>query len=299
MPIDYELMGEIEQEMGSEELPELEAMPEDGVQQDGVQQGGAPEDGAQQDAGDVRGADGAQGGEELPELEAMPEDGVQQDGAQHGGAPEDGAQQDAGDVRSADGAQGASGGMPVEALALLGAQDQAQAMQMLEDIAVAKLVESGVPDAAAREIVALRKQVSAGYPRDAPARTQAAPAAQAAPAEPAQGAQDQAASPTVERMARQIDYIRERTGVDMLEELRRNPDMLGAVAAYADGRGGMDIMGAYDALRAKRASGRARVPKSIGSDGGGASGAVNVGSLTDAQMEDIDRRVRAGERITF
>jgi hypothetical protein len=263
MPIDYDLMGEIEQEIGGEELPELEAVPEDGAQQGSAQQGGV----------------------------------------QQSGAPEDGAQQDAGDVRGADGA-GASGGMPVEVLALLGAQDQAQAMQMLEDMAVTKLVESGVPDAAAREIVALRKQVSAGYPRDAPARTQAAPAAQAAaaqaaPAESAQGAQDQAASPTVERMARQIDYIRERTGVDMLEELRRNPDMLGAVAAYADGRGGMDIMGAYDALRAKRASGRARVPKSIGSDGGGASGAVNVGSLTDAQMDDIDRRVRAGERITF
>lgn len=194
--------------------------------------------------------------------------------------------------------------MPAEALALLGVDDADAALERLETIAIDDLVRQGVPEVAAREIVSLRKRVGGGRnAHDKPPERADAPIPHELseqPAEQEQPAQQQPISPAIHRLARQIEYIRQRTGVDMLDELRASPELMAGVAAYSQGRGGMDIMGAYERLRAQRTAVRPRVPATQTAGSGQLGGGrIDVSRLTDAQMDDIDRRVRAGERVIF
>lgn len=295
MGIDYELLEEIARESGG---------PEDGsaMAPDMAQSGAAP---AAPDAGgelpELEPAEGAEHGEaardapdaggQLPALEPMPEAAAQTAAPP---APPD-----------------ARAGLPDEVLALLGVSDAKAALEQIERIAVEQLTGQGVPEAAAREIVELRRRLGVlnGRARDesAPAGTdgvtQAVRPASAAPAGAGagqSGAPDAPASPVMEHMARQIEYIRARTGVDMLEELRRAPELMAGVAAYSQGKGGMDIMGAYERVRVSRAAHRPRVPVTQTAGGGQLGGGhIDVSRLTDAQMDEIDRRVRAGEVIKF
>lgn len=302
MPIDYDLLHEIEQEAAAQETsvptdqqpdqtanaPEQPAsVPTSASEQAVDQSPGAPEQAAEQPTSAPTSA--SEQPEELPELEPMP------------GEP-------AADVLPAPAVRTA---MPPEALALLGAKDEAGAMAMLEDIAVKRLTDDGVPEAAAREIISLRRQLGVGRARDEPpertATPQPVPAAPEQPAsahQPAQAtpqaqpATPPANSPAMERMAQQIEYIRARTGVDMLSELRANPELLRGVAQYSQGQGGMDIMGAYDRLRTMRAAARPHVPVTHTAGGGQLGGGhIDINRLTDEQIDEIDRRVRAGERV--
>ena len=113
-------------------------------------------------------------------------------------------------------------------------------------------------------------------------------------------AQGEDVSPRIRDMARQAQYIRERTGVDMLEVLKADSEIMQGVSDFNAGRGGFDMMGAYNAYRVKAnaAKSRARVPATSGMAGGQTgSGRTRVEDMTDADIEKIEERVRRGERV--
>ena len=113
-------------------------------------------------------------------------------------------------------------------------------------------------------------------------------------------AQGEDVSPRIRDMARQVQYIRERTGVDMLEVLKADGEIMQGVSDFNEGRGGFDMMGAYNAYRGKvnAAKSRARVPATSGMAGGQTgSGRTRVEDMTDADIEKIEERVRRGERV--
>lgn len=176
-----------------------------------------------------------------------------------------------------------------EAMALMGLSDAKELLRQLEESAVSKLVAAGAPDALAREVVKLRREARANRARDEPA--QAAPAA--AP-------ENDPPSPELKKLAEQADYIRQRTGVDMVEETRKNPEMRRRLSEYAAGKGRYDMYAAYEELRQARTSGRKRVPPTTVQGGGlKGSGKRDVKRMSDAELEELEARALRGESITL
>lgn len=176
-----------------------------------------------------------------------------------------------------------------EALALMGVSDAKELLEQLEKTAVSRLVAEGAPEALAREMVSLRRAARANRARDEPA---------AQP--PAAAPQGDAPSPELKRLAEQADYIRQRTGIDMVEETRRDPEMRRKLSEYCAGKGKYDMYAAYEQLRQARMSGHKRVPPTT-VQGGGLRGAGkrDVGRMSDAELEELEARAMRGESITL
>ena len=279
--IDQEIMDEINAEQaGSDAAAERE----DALSEDTGAEGGA--------TGAEAGAPGADEAGELPELSPMPGDDA---GDAGGGAEVETSEHAGGDE------------IPAAVLGLLGVSTQREAMERLTDIAVSRLVDDGAPESVARELVELRMRVGgaagAFRARDEPEKTgDAGTAAGVKDAGNAESAQGEDVSPRIRDMARQAQYIRERTGVDMLEVLKADSEIMQGVSDFNEGRGGFDMMGAYNAYRGKvnAAKSRARVPATSGMAGGQTgSGRTRVEDMTDADIEKIEERVRRGERVVL
>lgn len=176
-----------------------------------------------------------------------------------------------------------------EAMALMGLSDAQELLKQLEESAVSKLVAAGAPDALAREVVKLRREARANRARDEPARSAPAAAPEGDPP-----------SPELKKLAEQADYIRQRTGVDMVEETRKNPEMRRRLSEYASGKGRYDMYAAYEELRQARTSGRKRVPPTTVQGGGlKGSGKRDVKRMSDAELEELEARALRGESITL
>ena len=278
--IDQEIMDEINAEQaGSDAAAERE----DALSEDTGAEGGA--------TGAEAGGSGADEAGELPELSPMPGDDAGDTG---GGAEGETSERADGDK------------IPAAVLGLLGVSTQQEAMEKLTDIAVSRLVDDGAPESVARELVELRMRVGgaagAFRARDEPEKTagDTGAAAGVKDAGNAESAQGEDVSPRIRDMARQAQYIRERTGVDMLEVLKADGEIMQGVSDFNEGRGGFDMMGAYNAYRGKvnAAKSRARVPATSGMAGGQTgSGRTRVEDMTDADIEKIEERVRRGERV--
>ena len=275
--IDQEIMDEINAEQAGSEAADERA---DALSEDTVAGGGA--------TGAEAGAPGADEAGELPELSPMPGDDA-------GGGAEGETSERAGGADE----------IPAAVLGLLGVSTQREAMERLTDIAVSRLVDDGAPESVARELVELRMRVGgaagAFRARDEPEKVgDAGAAAGVKDAGNAGSAQGEDVSPRIRDMARQVQYIRERTGVDMLEVLKADGEIMQGVSDFNAGRGGFDMMGAYNAYRGKAnaAKSRARVPATSGMAGGQTgSGRTRVEDMTDADIEKIEERVRRGERV--
>lgn len=280
--IDQEIMDEINAEQaGSDAAAERE----DALSEDTGAEGGA--------AGAEAGGSGADEAGELPELSPMPgDDAGDADGGAEGETSE---------------SAGGADEIPAAVLGLLGVSTQQEAMEKLTDIAVSRLVDDGAPESVARELVELRMRVGgaagAFRARDEPEKAgDAGAAAGVKDAGNAESAQGEDVSPRIRDMARQAQYIRERTGVDMLEVLKADSEIMQGVSDFNEGRGGFDMMGAYNAYRGKvnAAKSRARVPATSGMAGGQTgSGRTRVEDMTDADIEKIEERVRRGERVVL
>ena len=277
--IDQEIMDEINAEQAGSDAAERA----DALSEDTVAEGGA--------TGAEAGAPGADEAGELPELSPMPGD----DAGDAGGGAEGETSERAGGADE----------IPAAVLGLLGISTQREAMERLTDIAVSRLVDDGAPESVARELVELRMRVGgaagAFRARDEPEKVgDAGAAASVKDAGNAGSAQGEDVSPRIRDMARQVQYIRERTGVDMLEVLKADGEIMQGVSDFNAGRGGFDMMGAYNAYRGKAnaAKSRARVPATSGMAGGQTgSGRTRVEDMTDADIEKIEERVRRGERV--
>ena len=275
--IDQEIMDEINAEQAGSEAADERA---DALSEDAGAEGGA--------TGAEAGAPGADEAGELPELSPMPGDDA-------GGGAEGETSERAGGEDE----------IPAAVLGLLGVSTQREAMERLTDIAVSRLVDDGAPESVARELVELRMRVGgaagAFRARDEPEKVgDAGAAAGVKDAGNAGSAQGEDVSPRIRDMARQVQYIRERTGVDMLEVLKADGEIMQGVSDFNEGRGGFDMMGAYNAYRDKvnAAKSRARVPATSGMAGGQTgSGRTRVEDMTDADIEKIEERVRRGERV--
>lgn len=278
--IDQEIMDEINAEQAGSEAADERA---DALSEDTGAEGGA--------TGAEAGAPGADEAGELPELSPMPGD----DAGDAGGGAEGEISERAGGADE----------IPSAVLGLLGVSTQREAMERLTDIAVSRLVDDGAPESVARELVELRMRVGgaagAFRARDEPEKVgDAGAAAGVKDAGNAGSAQGEDVSPRIRDMARQVQYIRERTGVDMLEVLKADGEIMQGVSDFNEGRGGFDMMGAYNAYRDKvnAAKSRARVPATSGMAGGQTgSGRTRVEDMTDADIEKIEERVRRGERV--
>ena len=274
--IDQEIMDEINAEQAGSDAAERA----DALSEDTVAEGGA--------TGAEAGAPGADEAGELPELSPMPGDDA-------GGGAEGETSERAGGADE----------IPAAVLGLLGVSTQREAMERLTDIAVSRLVDDGAPESVARELVELRMRVGgaagAFRARDEPEKVgDAGATASVKDAGNAGSAQGEDVSPRIRDMARQVQYIRERTGVDMLEVLKADGEIMQGVSDFNEGRGGFDMMGAYNAYRGKAnaAKSRARVPATSGMAGGQTgSGRTRVEDMTDADIEKIEERVRRGERV--
>ena len=275
--IDQEIMDEINAEQTGSEAAAERA---DALSEDTGAEGGA--------TGAEAGAPGADEAGELPELSPMPDDDA------GGGAEGETLER-----------TGGADEIPAAVLGLLGVSTQREAMERLTDIAVSRLVDDGAPESVARELVELRLRVGgaagAFRARDEPEKVgDAGAAAGVKDAGNAGSAQGEDVSPRIRDMARQVQYIRERTGVDMLEVLKADGEIMQGVSDFNEGRGGFDMMGAYNAYRGKAnaAKSRARVPATSGMAGGQTgSGRTRVEDMTDADIEKIEERVRRGERV--
>ena len=275
--IDQEIMDEINAEQAGSEAAAERA---DALSEDTGAEGGA--------TGAEAGAPGADEAGELPELSPMPGDDA-------GGGAEGETLERAGGADE----------IPAAVLGLLGVSTQREAMERLTDIAVSRLVDDGAPESVARELVELRMRVGgaagASRARDEPEKVgDAGATAGVKDAGNAGSAQGEDVSPRIRDMARQVQYIRERTGVDMLEVLKADGEIMQGVSDFNEGHGGFDMMGAYNAYRGKAnaAKSRARVPATSGMAGGQTgSGRTRVEDMTDADIEKIEERVRRGERV--
>ena len=279
--IDREIMDEINAEQAGSEAAAERA---DALSEDAGAEGGA--------TGAEAGAPGADEAGELPELSPMPGD----DAGDAGGGAEGETSERAGGADE----------IPAAVLGLLGVSTQREAMERLTDIAVSRLVDDGAPESVARELVELRMRVGgaagAFRARDEPAAgaSSGAAGASSGAAEASSGAAEADVSPRIREMAMQARYIEERTGVDMLEVLKADGEIMQGVSDFNEGRGGYDMMGAYNAYRDKvnAAKSRARVPATSGMAGGQTgSGRTRVEDMTDADIEKIEERVRRGERV--
>ena len=277
--IDREIMDEINAEQAGSEAEQRE-------REDALSEDAGAEDGA---TGAEAGAPGADEAGELPELSPMPGDDA---GDAGGGA----------DGETSERAGGADE-IPAAVLGLLGVSTQREAMERLTDIAVSRLVDDGAPESVARELVNLRMRVGGAFrARDEPAAgaSSGAAGASSGAAGASSGAAEADVSPRIREMAMQARYIEERTGVNMLEVLKADGEIMRSVSEYNEGRGGYDMMGAYNAYRDKvnAAKSRARVPATSGMAGGQTgSGRTRVEDMTDADIEKIEERVRRGERV--
>ena len=280
--IDREIMDEINAEQAGSEAEQRERA--DALSEDAGAEGGA--------TGAEAGAPGADEAGELPELSPMPGD----DAGDAGGGAE----------RETSERAGGADEIPVAVLGLLGVSTQREAMERLTDIAVSRLVDDGAPESVARELVELRMRVGgaagAFRARDEPAAgaSSGAAGASSGAAEASSGAAEADVSPRIREMAMQARYIEERTGVDMLEVLKADGEIMQGVSDFNEGRGGYDMMGAYNAYRDKvnAAKSRARVPATSGMAGGQTgSGRTRVEDMTDTDIEKIEERVRRGERV--
>lgn len=269
--VDREIMDEINAEQAGSEAADERA---DALSEDTGAEGGA--------TGAEAGTPGADEAGELPELSPMPGD----DAGDAGGGAE----------RETSERAGGADEIPAAVLGLLGVSTQREAMERLTDIAVSRLVDDGAPESVARELVNLRMRVGGAFrARDEPAAGASSGAAGAS-----SGAAEADVSPRIREMAMQARYIEERTGVNMLEVLKADGEIMRSVSEYNEGRGGYDMMGAYNAYRDKvnAAKSRARVPATSGMAGGQTgSGRTRVEDMTDADIEKIEERVRRGERV--
>lgn len=283
--VDREIMDEINAEQAGSEAAAERA---DALSEDAGAEGGA--------TGAEAGAPGADEAGELPELSPMPGD----DAGDAGGGAEGETSERAGGADE----------IPAAVLGLLGVSTQREAMERLTDIAVSRLVDDGAPESVARELVNLRMRVGGAFrARDEPAAGASSGAAGASSgaagasngaAGASSGAAEADVSPRIREMAMQARYIEERTGVNMLEVLKADGEIMRSVSEYNEGRGGYDMMGAYNAYRDKvnAAKSRARVPATSGMAGGQTgSGRTRVEDMTDADIEKIEERVRRGERV--
>ena len=275
--IDQEIMDEINAEQAGSEAAAERA---DALSEDTGAEGGA--------TGAEAGAPGSDEAGELPELSPMPGDDA-------GGGAEGETLERAGGADE----------IPAAVLGLLGVSTQREAMERLTDIAVSRLVDDGAPESVARELVELSMGVGGAAvesrARDEPEKVgDAGATAGVKDAGNAGSAQGEDVSPRIRDMARQVQYIRERTGVDMLEVLKADGEIMQGVSDFNEGHGGFDMMGAYNAYRGKAnaAKSRARVPATSGMAGGQTgSGRTRVEDMTDADIEKIEERVRRGERV--
>ena len=279
--IDREIMDEINAEQAGSEAAAERA---DALSEDAGAEGGA--------TGAEAGAPGADEAGELPELSPMPGD----DAGDAGGGAE----------RETSERAGGADEIPAAVLGLLGVSTQREAMERLTDIAVSRLVDDGAPESVARELVEVRVRVGgaagAFRARDEPAAgaSSGAAGASSGAAEASSGAAEADVSPRIREMAMQARYIEERTGVDMLEVLKADGEIMQGVSDFNEGRGGYDMMGAYNAYRDKvnAAKSRARVPATSSMAGGQTgSGRTRVEDMTDTDIEKIEERVRRGERV--
>lgn len=274
--IDQEIMDEINAEQAGSDAEQRERA--DALSEDTGAEGGA--------TGAEAGAPGADEAGELPELSPMPGDDA-------GGGAEGETSERAGGADE----------IPAAVLGLLGVSTQREAMERLTDIAVSRLVDDGAPESVARELVNLRMRVGGAFrARDEPAAgaSSGAAGASSGAAGASSGAAEADVSPRIREMAMQARYIEERTGVNMLEVLKADGEIMQGVSEYNEGRGGYDMMGAYNAYRDKvnAAKSRARVPATSGMAGGQTgSGRTRVEDMTDADIEKIEERVRRGERV--
>ena len=270
--IDREIMDEINAEQAGSEAEQRERA--DALSEDAGAEGGA--------TGAEAGAPGADEAGELPELSPMPGD----DAGDAGGGAE----------RETSERAGGADEIPVAVLGLLGVSTQREAMERLTDIAVSRLVDDGAPESVARELVNLRMRVGGAFR----ARDEPAAGASSGATEASSGAAEADVSPRIREMAMQARYIEERTGVNMLEVLKADGEIMRSVSEYNEGRGGYDMMGAYNAYRDKvnAAKSRARVPATSSMAGGQTgSGRTRVEDMTDTDIEKIEERVRRGERV--
>ena len=276
--VDGEIMDEINAEQAGSEAAAERA---DALSEDAGAEGGA--------TGAEAGAPGADEAGELPELSPMPGD----DAGDAGGGAEGETSERAGGADE----------IPAAVLGLLGVSTQREAMERLTDMAVSRLVDDGAPESVARELVNLRMRVGGAFrARDEPAAgaSSGAAGASSGAADASSGAAEADVSPRIREMAMQARYIEERTGVNMLEVLKADGEIMRSVSEYNEGRGGYDMMGAYNAYRDKvnAAKSRARVPATSGMAGGQTgSGRTRVEDMTDADIEKIEERVRRGERV--
>ena len=270
--VDREIMDEINAEQAGSDAEQRERA--DALSEDTGAEGGA--------TGAEAGAPGADEAGELPELSPMPGD----DAGDAGGGAEGETSERAGGADE----------IPAAVLGLLGVSTQREAMERLTDIAVSRLVDDGAPESVARELVNLRMRVGGAFrARDEPAADASSGAAGAS-----SGAAEADVSPRIREMAMQARYIEERTGVNMLEVLKADGEIMQGVSDFNAGRGGFDMIGAYNAYRGKvnAAKSRARVPATSGMAGGQTgSGRTRVEDMTDADIEKIEERVRRGERV--
>ena len=287
--VDREIMDEINAEQAVSDAEQRER--EDALSEDTGAEGGA--------TGAEAGAPGADEAGELPELSPMPGD----DAGDAGGGADGETSERAGGTDE----------IPAAVLGLLGVSTQREAMERLTDIAVSRLVDDGAPESVARELVELRMRVggaagafrardepAAGASSGAAGASSGAAGASSGAAGASSGAAEADVSPRIREMAMQARYIEERTGVNMLEVLKADGEIMRSVSEYNEGRGGYDMMGAYNAYRDKvnAAKSRARVPATTGMAGGQTgSGRTRVEDMTDADIEKIEERVRRGERV--
>lgn len=201
------------------------------------------------------------------------------------------------------------------AMAMLGCGSREELGAALEQIAVDRLTGEGVPEQYAREIVAMRR---GGLARDEPGTAgdlnvgaAGMPNAGGLGMGSASGgagggygagaaAQPTQVSPAIAALAQQAQDILDATGVNMVDIMRANGDIMAQVAEYdrTGGRGGLDMRGAYDVYRRKVMSARPRLPPNGESLHGGTP-TLDITKLTDAQMDDYIRRAGEGEEITF
>lgn len=194
--------------------------------------------------------------------------------------------------------------LPESVLGLLGVSSQNEAIERLTTIAVNQLVEQGAPEVVARELVSLRMKAG-GMPtathkaRDEPKADEIIEPANGNATETAKN-KDAEVTPRIKHMAEQAQYVQERTGIDMMAEIRKDPELMQGISAYNSGKGGFDMIGAYNKLREKTMSARARskVPATTGMGGGQTSSPrMRVEDMTDEDIERIEERVRRGERV--
>lgn len=238
----------------------------------------------------------------LPELEPMPDDS----------APENsGGEDDAQGAPASDADKQGSNesGISAQVMGLLGVSTQEEAIERLKEIAVGRLMDDGAPESVARELVDLRMRMGgaagAFRARDEPEPEEKradAPDSADKKAAGDDGREDSSITPRIREMAMQAKYIEERTGVKMLDVIKKDSELMRGISEYNEGRGGFDMIGAYNAYREKvnAASNRARIPATGGMDGGqSSSGRTRVEDMTDEDIEKIEARVRRGERVVL